>query len=99
MELDARVGRGQFQWNRGGWFGSIAGATIWLMLLGCLLMAHGRMVGVAALVLGLLPNGIGLFLWQRRNTMAPYPALQVVLGGSGAVRVGCLDGIDEAMAD
>jgi putative cell wall-binding protein len=42
-----------------------------------------------------LPGPIAEYLRARRYVVDEV----VVLGGSGAVRVGCLDGIDEAMAD
>jgi hypothetical protein len=83
MQDSDKRGPGQFQWNRGGWFGGQIGATLWLVLLGGLLLAQGRLVGAVALVLGLLSNVLGVLLWHRRQTLSPYPALQVLLGVSG----------------
>ena len=83
MQNTIKRGPGQFQWNRSGWFGGQAGATSWLVLLGCLLLVQGELVGVVALALGLLSNVLGLLLWRRRQTMPPYPALQILLGVTG----------------
>jgi hypothetical protein len=83
MNLEGKRGTGRFRWNRGGWFGGQIGATLWLVLLGCLLMAQGRVAGAAVLVLGLLPNLVGLLLWRRRHRLSPYPAVQLLLATAG----------------
>jgi hypothetical protein len=79
MHSQQRHGTGGIQWNRGGWFGGQVGATLWLVLLGCLVMAQGRMVGAAVLLFGLLPNLVGLALWRNRHRLSPYPALQLLI--------------------
>lgn len=79
MHPHERHGTGRFQWNRGGWFGGQIGATLWLVLLGCLVMAQGRMVGAAVLLFGLLSNLVGLALWRHRDRLSPYPALQLLI--------------------
>lgn len=83
MQESDKRGSGQFQWNRGGWFGSQIGATLWLGLLGGLLLAQGQLVGAVALVLGFLANVVGVLLWRRRRTLSPYSALQILIGISG----------------
>ena len=83
MKDPVKRGPGQFLWNLSGWFGGQIGATLWLILLGCLLLAQGELVGAVAVALGLLSNGVGLLLWRRRQTMSPYWALQVLLGVAG----------------
>lgn len=83
MDASARRGPGAFQWDRGGWFGGQVGATLWLVLLGALLFAQGRAVGAEVLVLGLLPNVLGIALWRRRAEWAPYPAIQALVITSG----------------
>jgi len=74
-----RRGPGAFQWNAGGWFGSQLGSTCWLLLTGSLLVPERPQVGLAVLACGLLPNLIGLRLWQLRRRIEPYPALQSLL--------------------
>lgn len=83
MQKNIMRGSGQFQWNRGGWFGSQIGATAWLILLGGLIVAQGELVGAVAVVLGLLSNGLGLLLWRRRRTLSPYLAIQALVGICG----------------
>ncbi len=83
MHVEGRRGTGRFQWNRGGWFGGQIGATLWLVLLGCLSMAQGRLAGAAVLALGLLPNLVGLLLWRRRHRLPPYPAVQLLFATAG----------------
>ncbi len=83
MHPHAQHGSGRFHWNRGGWFGSQVGSTAWLILLGCLVIAQGRMVGAAVLVLGLLPNLVGVALWRSRHRLSPYPALQLLVATAG----------------
>lgn len=74
-----RRGPGAFQWNAGGWFGSQLGSSAWLLLLGPLLAFQRPQVGLAVFVCGLVPNLIGLRLWQMRNRVEPYPAIQSLL--------------------
>lgn len=76
-------GSGAFQWNRGGWFGAQVGATLWLILLGGTLLARSEPVGILLVGLGLAPNLVGVVLWRRRDTLSPYPAIQVLLAVCG----------------
>lgn len=82
-ETAVRHGDGAFQWNRAGWFGSQLGATLWLLLLGIAVLAHVKELGTALVVLALLPNAIGIYLWHRRHELAPYPAIQILLAACG----------------
>jgi len=83
MQDSNKRGPGQFQWNRGGWFGGQIGGTLWLILLGCALLSQGHLVGAVALAFGLLSNVLGLLLWRRRRTLSPYPAIQILVGFCG----------------
>lgn len=74
-----RRGPGAFQWNAGGWFGSQIGSTCWLLLAGPLLIPQRPQVGIAVFACGLIPNLIGLRLWQLRHRVEPYPAIQSLL--------------------
>ena len=72
-------GPGQFQWNRGGWFGSQLGGTAW-MLVGAVAMAlQAPNVASVWLVCFLVANAIGFWMWWRRDRLRPYLALQSLL--------------------
>ncbi len=82
--MEPKIGPGAFQWNLGGWFGAQIGATLWLVLMGGLVAArHSVPSGLAVLGLGLAPNVIGWWLWHRRETLAPYPAIQMLVAVCG----------------
>lgn len=83
VDLQGKLGEGAFQWNRGGWFGSQLGATLWLVLLGSLMLAQSRLVGGLVLAFGLAPNLIGTILWRRRHTLSPYRAIQGLFASCG----------------
>lgn len=87
MDFQGKEGPGLFQWNRGGWFGSQLGMTLWIGLLGVFLVSASPAVGLALIGLTLLANGLGTLLWMRRDRLAPYPAIQalLVIGGLCAV--------------
>ena len=85
MEIQAKPGPGRFQWSAGGWFGAQIGATLWLLLLGGLMLGQGRSSGGVVLALGLLMNGLGVYLWSARGTREPYPAIQLFLGACSVV--------------
>ena len=90
MELQGKRGVGAFQWNWGGWFGSQVGATLWLVLLGALLLAQGKPAGGLVMVFGVVPNLVGLALWRRRHSVSPYPAIQALLAVCGVCALGAL---------
>lgn len=74
-----RRGPGAFQWNAGGWFGSLIGGTAWL-LAGALFFMLGdevlAWIWAGCFALGL---GTGVGLWWARHRLLPYPAMQVLL--------------------
>lgn len=83
VKPEGKFGNGAFQWNRGGWFGSQIGATLWLVLLGFVLLAQSRLIGGLFILLGLVANFAGLWLWRKRESLAPYPAIQILLATCG----------------
>ncbi len=84
---------GRFQWNRGGWFGGQLGGTLWLLLLGGLLLAQGHPVGALVVVLGLFANAVGCLLWRARRRWAPYPALQLLIAVCGLCAAAALGAV------
>lgn len=70
---------GCFQWNAGAWFGSQLGGSAW-MLVGSATMTPGSPILAGAwLACFATANGVGLWLWRRRDRVRPYPAIQALL--------------------
>lgn len=75
-------GPGRFQWNTGGFFGGQIGGTCWLLPMAYVLFWGGDLSGGAILILCFAaPNILGTFLWTRRASIPPYPAIQALLLG------------------
>jgi len=70
------TGNGQFQWNAGGWFGAQIGGTLWMLIVGFTQLGRLPSFALMALGLALLVNGLGTWLWFRRDRLAPYPCIQ-----------------------
>jgi len=78
-----KAGSGRFQWNTGGWFGAQIGSTLWLLILGAIILNKNTIMGSVLLFLFLLPNMTGWILWRERHRIEPYPAIQSLLGMIG----------------
>lgn len=87
MTKQSRVGPGRFQWNTGGWFGTQLGSTVWLILAAAIQLRGYPEARVIALSCFLVPNIFGLILFLNRNRVAPYPAIQWLIGVIGIVWV------------
>jgi hypothetical protein len=72
-------GLGSFRWNWGGWFGSQIGGTAWMLTGAAWLLLFAPWVGLIWLVGFALCNAVGIVLWRRRDRVAPYPALVILL--------------------
>lgn len=97
MATVPRKGPGHFQWSTGGWFGSLVGSTILLLLLGLLYWETDRRVAAVVLTLYVLALAGGLALWLYRDRLLPYHALQLLVLVSGiafAAALGTLDAFD-----
>ena len=69
------------QWSSQGWFGSLLGGTLWMLLAaGTCLARQQRVPWVLLLAFG-SSMGLGVWLWRRRDRIAPYPAVQILLAG------------------
>lgn len=78
-----KTGSGKFQWNTGGWFGAQIGSTLWLLLLGAMILNTDTTTGSVLLLLFTLPNLAGWITWRERHRIEPYPAIQALLGMIG----------------
>jgi hypothetical protein len=67
------------QWNAWAWFGPILGSTLWLLLSAVFLVNRSGQLAVLVLVLFLLANFVGVWLWRVRERLSVFAALQVFL--------------------
>jgi hypothetical protein len=74
------MGPGAFQWNGGAWLGGQIGGTAWMLPTSVLYLSHGAIgIALVCLVCCALCNAIGTWLWSRRDQIAPFPAMMVLL--------------------
>ena len=75
--------KGAFMWSAGGWFGSQVGGTLWMLLVGIGLGFQDIRPAAALIAAFILCNVIGTWLWLKRDVIAAYPAIQILLGAIG----------------
>jgi len=97
MDTQRRVREGDaFRWNAVAWFGAQIGSTLWLVILGAALsFRDDTSPGTAIIALAVAVNGIGLILWEHRDRIRPYPAIETliaVVGCAAFVAFALLDG-------
>ena len=68
-----------FSWNVGSWFGAQLGCTLWMLILGLLLLTQSPLTAWTALAGFTILNVWGLYLWRCRSTLAAYAGLQRLL--------------------
>jgi hypothetical protein len=80
----AKEGADGLQWSAGTWFGSLSGATMWMLAwpVVCYMKTHSlvpflAMLPVCAAIV------IGVVLWARRARLLPHPAMQLMVGSLG----------------
>ncbi len=72
-------GPGQFQWNRGGWFGGQFGGTAWLLPTGLVAFYQAPLLGIIWLSIFSIVNALGFWLWHRRDRIEPFRAIILLL--------------------
>ena len=85
MTTDGKSAASEFSWNAGGWFGSQLGCTLWLLILGSILLSKDSLAALACLggFIGL--NAWGLYLWRRREQLSAYAGLQRFLAAAAVI--------------
>lgn len=68
-----------FQWNSGGWFGSQAGCSAWMLFGGILLSLKSPWLGGYWIAMFVVLNAAGFWLYLRRDRILPYSAVQLLL--------------------
>jgi hypothetical protein len=76
----AMPGVGQFQWNTWAWFGSQLGCTAWMLTATLEFAREAPRVAALCVVLCAAVNALCTGMWLRRDRIAPFPAMMVMLG-------------------
>ncbi len=74
-----RIGPGFLQWSGGGWFGSLIGGSAWLFLGSILLASTSHTLAWTWVTCGVVMVTVGVWLWNRRDRLLPYPAFMTLL--------------------
>ena len=85
MTTDGNGARSAFSWNGGGWFGSQLGCTLWLLILGLVLVPKDSLASGFCVGAFLVLNAWGLYLWRRRDQVSAYGGLQRFLAAASLV--------------
>ena len=68
--------RSAFSWNAGGWIGTQLGSTLWLLILGLVLVRRDALGGWLCVASFVLLNAWGWYLWRSREHLSAYAGLQ-----------------------
>jgi hypothetical protein len=73
---DQIAARSAFAWYAGGWFGTQFGSTLWMLILGFVLLSRDQLGALACIAGFLILNAWGLYLWRSRTRLTAYAGLQ-----------------------
>ncbi len=76
MATDRSNAPSAFAWSPGGWFGAQLGCTLWLLILGLVLLRKDALVAWVCVSSFLVLNALGLYLWRVRQRLSAYAGLQ-----------------------
>ena len=76
MATDGRSAVTAFSWNAGGWFGSQVGCTLWLLILGAVLLSKDSLAAWLCVGGFMVLNAWGLYLWRGREKLTAYVGMQ-----------------------
>jgi hypothetical protein len=74
-----------FTWNTGGWFGAQFGSTLWLLILGLVLVRTDALAAWLCVAGFLVLNAWGFHLWRARGWLSAYAGLQRFLLAAAVV--------------
>ena len=86
----------QFQWNLGGWLGSVIGGTVWILIAALLALPKDPVAGMIAIALFAIPNIVGWAFWRARAQYAAYPCIQFMVLIEGAFGILAVLTLDQA---
>ena len=76
MATDQHSTRSAFAWNAGGWFGSQLGCTLWLLILGLVLLSKDSLSAWVCVGGFVVLNAWGCYLWRCREQLSAHAGLQ-----------------------
>lgn len=77
---DSMIGRGAFQWNAGGWFGSSLGSSAWMLILAFVVASKAEFLLASVLFAWFCVINLSAYvLWMHRNRIAPFIGIQSLL--------------------
>ena len=76
MATDRNSTPSAFAWNVGGWFGAQLGCTLWLPILGLVLLRKDALAAWVCVASFLVLNAWGFYLWRARERLSAYAGLQ-----------------------
>lgn len=72
-------GKGQFQWNKGSWFGSQFGITAWMIVAPIVRGEGAFILRLWLIACFVVLNGLGWAIWHNRYRITPYWGFQALL--------------------
>ena len=85
MSTEANNALSPFSWNAGGWFGSQLGCTMWLLILGFLLLSKDFLSAGVCVGGFVILNAWGLYLWRCREQLKAYAGFQRFLAAASLI--------------
>lgn len=70
-----------FSWNLGGWLGAQLGGSLWMLILGVVLLWREPVSGAVCLAAFAALNLWGVYLWKSRGKLTAYAGIQRLLMG------------------
>ncbi len=78
---DGSISHEAFRWNAGGWFGSCAGSTAWMLPLSAIAFWYkSYSLAVITSLIFLITVFLALLAWQFRERLDAYNAIQLLIG-------------------
>ncbi len=84
------------RWSIGGWLGAQLGGSVWLVVAGLRSLYFDTTAGSKVLVLFVIANLVGLALWDKRNQISFYKAIQYLLPVLGVLSLAAVFVLDKA---
>ena len=75
-----------YQWNAGGWWGSVCGAVAWMLVMAGFLIVNGEsMVAAIPIACAVLLLAVAILLWSRRSEMRAFQGMMLFLSAAALI--------------